>query len=111
MLGERPPPANFEAGQWYSHLWYLTANYKSNIESALGTIGVSFGFSRCLPRPFGPGSIDEECDQWHFWSQHANGANFAFADGSVRFLPYSVAAILPDFASIAGGETTRLPVD
>jgi prepilin-type processing-associated H-X9-DG protein len=42
---------------------------------------------------------------WHFWSGHGGGANFLFADGSVRFLPYAADAILPALATRAGGET------
>ena len=37
------------------------------------------------------------------------GANFAFADGSVRFLRYSANDILPALATRAGGETVQIP--
>jgi prepilin-type processing-associated H-X9-DG protein len=45
----------------------------------------------------------------HFWSLHSGGANFAFADGSVRFLRYEAAAIMPALATRAGGEVVVLP--
>ncbi|HMF16230.1 MAG TPA: H-X9-DG-CTERM domain-containing protein [Gemmataceae bacterium] len=54
---------------------------------------------------FEPGSISNQCDMFHFWSLHPGGASFLFADGSVHFLSYSVAPILPALASRAGGET------
>ena len=44
------------------------------------------------------------CDFYHFWSNHPGGAFFAFADGSVRFLPYAADAVLPALATRAGGE-------
>jgi prepilin-type processing-associated H-X9-DG protein len=43
----------------------------------------------------------------HFWSLHPGGAHFLFADGSVHFLSYSAAPILPALASRAGGETAN----
>jgi prepilin-type processing-associated H-X9-DG protein len=46
---------------------------------------------------------------FHFWSPHAGGANFAFADGSVRFLRYSADHILPALATRAGGEAVAVP--
>jgi prepilin-type processing-associated H-X9-DG protein len=46
---------------------------------------------------------------FHFWSLHIGGANFVFADGSVHFLPYSAAPILPALASRDGGEVVSLP--
>jgi prepilin-type processing-associated H-X9-DG protein len=46
---------------------------------------------------------------FHFWSLHPGGANFAFCDGSVRFLPYSANDILPALATRAGGEVAVLP--
>ena len=46
------------------------------------------------------------CSYNHIWSFHTNGANFAFADGSVRFLPYSASQILIPLATRDGGEVT-----
>jgi prepilin-type processing-associated H-X9-DG protein len=49
------------------------------------------------------------CDVSHFWSPHSGGANFAFADGSVRFLSYSADPILPALATRSGGENVEIP--
>jgi prepilin-type processing-associated H-X9-DG protein len=56
-----------------------------------------------LPESFRPG-IGNYCDAHHFWSQHPGGANWIFADGSVRFLSYVNARVLPALATRAGGE-------
>ena len=45
-----------------------------------------------------------DCSLFQYWSLHQGGANFAFADGSVRFLAYSADPILGALASRAGGE-------
>jgi prepilin-type N-terminal cleavage/methylation domain-containing protein/prepilin-type processing-associated H-X9-DG protein len=55
---------------------------------------------------FGPGDTINQCSYNHIWSFHQSGANFAFADGSVRFLPYSASQILIPLATRAGGEPT-----
>jgi hypothetical protein len=36
------------------------------------------------------GTPSNFCDFYHFWSNHPNGALFCFADGSVRFMFYTV---------------------
>jgi len=40
---------------------------------------------------------------------HSGGANFAFADGSVRYLSYAAVNLIPALATRAGGETVDLP--
>jgi prepilin-type processing-associated H-X9-DG protein len=40
---------------------------------------------------------------------HPNGSNFLFADGSVKFLQYSAAPILPALGTRAGGENVIIP--
>ena len=110
-VGERPPPQTFAAGQWYANVWYFVANDASCLDHSIGAVQYPYGTSQCGPGYFGPGKPEEECDQWHFWSRHTSGAHFSWIDGSVRFVPYSFAASLPDLASVAGGEAVILPAD
>lgn len=61
------------------------------------------------PYHFGPGRATNRCDVLHFWSLHIGGANFLFADGSVRFLSYSADDVLPALATRSGGEAVTAP--
>ncbi len=64
----------------------------------------------CPPGPyaFGPGSVQNRCDFFHFWSLHSGGANFLAVDGSVHFLSYAADAMLPALATRAGGEVAAI---
>jgi prepilin-type processing-associated H-X9-DG protein len=55
--------------------------------------------------------MTNQCDQFHFWSFHAGGANFLYADSSVHFIPYavSVGQVLPWMATYNGGEIFASP--
>jgi prepilin-type processing-associated H-X9-DG protein len=39
---------------------------------------------------FQTGSINDSCDQLHWWSWHPGGANWTFGDGSARFIAYTI---------------------
>jgi prepilin-type processing-associated H-X9-DG protein/prepilin-type N-terminal cleavage/methylation domain-containing protein len=114
LVGERPHSyfPGIIRGRWYG----------SFIGSGLGTSKTFLGVresgirqmvsdphldSHCEDGPytFGPGRVNDPCSAFHFWSLHSGGGNFLFADGSVRFAPYSAAEMLPALASRAGGET------
>lgn len=98
LLGERPPsPAPALDWGW----WAWTA-----YDSALAVTDARVFTQPFCPSPaeYGPGAIDKSCDAHHFWSFHPTGANWLFADGSVRFLPYRAVQLLPALASRYGGE-------
>ena len=110
LLGERPPSPDFEFGWWYRSFG------QDGSGSGDMVLGVreqyTFGFGAKCPRGpyrFQPGTFTEPCDVVHFWSPHSGGANFAFADGSVRFLSYAADSVMPALATRAGGEAATIP--
>jgi prepilin-type processing-associated H-X9-DG protein len=108
LVGERPPSHDFRFGWWHSGLGQRATG---SADLILGTnepnlLPVTSG-SACGPGdyPFGPAAgTDDPCGLFHFWSLHPGGGHFLFADGAVRFLPYSAADVLPALATRAGGE-------
>jgi prepilin-type N-terminal cleavage/methylation domain-containing protein/prepilin-type processing-associated H-X9-DG protein len=111
FAGERPPSADFQFGWWYAG---AGQRYTGSADMILGVeeqnkLLVTKG--SCPPGAyhFADGSISNQCDMFHFWSLHSGGAHFLLADGSVRFLSYSIAPLLPALASRAGGETAIAP--
>jgi prepilin-type N-terminal cleavage/methylation domain-containing protein/prepilin-type processing-associated H-X9-DG protein len=112
MVGERPPSTDFRYGWWYAG-WGQAGTGSGDMllgvtEENLG--GGSGGSCSLGPYQFQPGQINNQCDLFHYWSPHAGGANFLFADASVHFLPYSAAPIMPALATRAGGEVVTDPV-
>jgi prepilin-type processing-associated H-X9-DG protein/prepilin-type N-terminal cleavage/methylation domain-containing protein len=112
LAGERPPSADFQFGWWYAGAGQV---YTGSADMVLGVQErnvLPFSWAPCFPGPyhFSSGRASNQCDMFHFWSYHPGGASFLFADGSVRFLPYSAAPLLPALASRSGGETVK-PLD
>ncbi len=108
---ERPPSADFWFGWWYA------ASGQDGVgagDTVLGTLELRGPPSEytpgCGPGPYplGPSKLDDPCSSYHFWSLHPGGANAALCDGSVRFVPYSAAGVLPAISTRAGGETASL---
>lgn len=111
MLAERPPPATLQAGKWYT--WVNPRGVWGNLygpDENLYSLSSLIPGDRCIGEfRFGPGRLDHPCDRYHFWSLHSGGANFAFADGSVRFLSYAADSVMPPLSTRAGGESVAIP--
>lgn len=115
LVGERPPAMGGWVGWWFAD---------SGMSPFFGAGGVVLGSNERIGvdwacRPNGPqsffqrGKLDksdypfDDPHAWHFWSFHTNGSNFLFADGSVRFMKYSVGTKLSTFATRNGGEVNE----
>lgn len=103
LVGERPPSADTYFGWWYRG---VGQNQEGSCDMVMGVRELNVS-RRCPPGPysFADGRFEELCDLFHFWSPHAGGAHFLFADGSARFLRYDADPILPALATRAGGDS------
>lgn len=112
LVGERPPSPEFLYG-W----WYVAAG-----QDRRGTLDFVLGpretnrvrdrwYADCGPGPFAYRMPvpDSYCSTFQFLSFHSEGSQFAFCDGSVRFLTWSADAVLPALATRAGGEVATIP--
>lgn len=110
LLGERPPSAGYWFGWWYAG---TGQDYRGSLDSVMDVSdqNVGFRFPTCVRGPyrFQPGTNDDDCSSFHFWSHHPGGAHFAFADGAVKFFRYSAHEILRSLATRAGGESAAIP--
>ena len=131
MVCEHPPDASFIYGWWFAAAGQdgsgnlevsLGANdYAVNSNDPSNPFAASSSYypaNGCPFQPpgstsgyhFGPGNVNNFCDNYHYWSFHSGGANFAFGDCSVRFLIYGVTPlIMMALSTKAGGETVDLP--
>lgn len=111
MLGERPPSTDFQFGWWYAGIGQaLTGSAEMILGVREKNLLPIVSGSLCGPGnyPFRASRFDDQCGMFHFWSPHSGGANFALADGSVRFIRYEANDILPALATRAGGEIVSL---
>lgn len=110
LAGERPPSYDSRWGWWYAG---IGQEYDGDADMLLGVLAyrTTFLTPTCPigPYVFGPDQINNPCSIFHFWSRHIAGAHFLMADGSVHFLSYSAAPLLPALASRQGGEAVSLP--
>jgi len=110
MIGERPPPDSFRLGWWYAGDGIDDSGSGGML---LAQREVDSPYLRGT-RPPGPYRFEQgnTMDEWHalhYWSLHSGGANFAFCDGSVRFLRYEADSVLQALATRAGGEVVEIP--
>lgn len=112
LAGERPPSPNLLYGWWRGT---TPRDTLAGVGEPTRTFSLSGpGGEPCpVPATFGPGVVTNACSFNSIWSPHSGGSNFAFADGSVRFLTYSVndplpgetATVLQALVTRSGGET------
>ena len=108
LVGERPVSPDRTHGWWYAG---PGQDFTGSADVVLGAEEINVIRSDCPEGPyaFGPGTADNPCDMFHYWSLHPGGANFLMADGSVRFLWYSSEpGLLSALATRAGGEVVSL---
>jgi prepilin-type N-terminal cleavage/methylation domain-containing protein/prepilin-type processing-associated H-X9-DG protein len=107
LVGERPPSNNLYYGWWMAG---------SGDYPYFGATDVVLGLAdrptlAAAPERFRDGTVNDPLDEhrWHFWSLHPGGSNFLFADGSVRFLTYDGAGMMPALATYKGSEPITSP--
>ena len=116
VVGERPPTRDLNYGWWFAGAGQAGGT-SGSVDVVLGALEINLTIHTCpgfrdstYHYQFGPGDINNKCDDFHFWSLHGGGANFLFADASVHFLSYSIdRALLPALATRAGGEDVEVP--
>ena len=107
LLGERPPSTDFQFGWWYAGAGQrLTGSADLILGVREPNLLPIFSGSSCGPGSysFKESRFSDPCGMFHYWSPHTAGANFAFVDGSVRFLSYGNQETLEAHATIASGE-------
>jgi prepilin-type N-terminal cleavage/methylation domain-containing protein/prepilin-type processing-associated H-X9-DG protein len=123
MVGERPPSFDQDFGWWFAGVG-MEDDSTADTLLATNTYNQDESGPACPPIMangrfpplqsdqtsfFQPGVITDNCHKLHFWSLHSGGANFLYADASVHFLSYSGASVLPQMATINGGEVFTAP--
>jgi prepilin-type processing-associated H-X9-DG protein len=114
LVGERPPSADYGLGWWYGgwgqdkegSLDLVLGVHEKNIFGPWWQNGADCPAG---PYQFSPGQVSNNCDAFHFWSLHSQGAHFLMADGSVHFFSYSAAPLMAALASRRGGEPVEPP--
>jgi prepilin-type N-terminal cleavage/methylation domain-containing protein/prepilin-type processing-associated H-X9-DG protein len=112
LMVERPPSFNLVYGWWYAAEGQDGQGSLDSVLAAREKNHSAYPSYRACgggPFQFSSGRVEDPCSVFHPWSLHSGGANFAFADGSVRFLRYSANDILPALATRAGGEVVAIP--
>jgi prepilin-type N-terminal cleavage/methylation domain-containing protein/prepilin-type processing-associated H-X9-DG protein len=121
MVGEHPAAGDRYYGWWaYSGSFDTICGTNNNFAEGYGYLYYSSNLTGQVCKyvspsdgPYyfgdGPNNIEDNCSFNHLWSCHPSGANFAYGDGSVRWISYSAKLILPALGTMAGGEVVNDP--
>jgi prepilin-type N-terminal cleavage/methylation domain-containing protein/prepilin-type processing-associated H-X9-DG protein len=104
MIGERPSGPRGAFSAWYAGWGYTVWPLSQILPGVSEGIPSQGNGCKASSSALRPGRIGNGCDLDHFWSLHGQGANFAFADASVHFLPFSADRLLPYLATRSDGE-------
>jgi prepilin-type processing-associated H-X9-DG protein len=110
LVGERPPSPDLYVGWWPWGALDASLGVRDTFavyESGVKNDPHSQSCIHLLPEKYRPG-IGNFCDVHHFWSQYPGGANWLFADASVRFLSYANASVMPALATRTRGEVASV---
>lgn len=106
MIGERPASSDEWFGWWYAGFGQagsgspdMLLGVRERNDGASNTEGCPLGLYG-----FKPGDINDQCSTFHYWSLHGGGAQFAFADGSVKMISYEIGDVFVALGTRAGGE-------
>ena len=125
LIGERPPlvrplngvgsqgawvGSNFRAAAGYDWGGWASYEYEGHVVQYTANSWYAPAWADAdgepcpFPEGYRRGRLDDPCDANHFWSPHDGGANFAFVDGSVRFISYTARLSVVAQGTRAGGE-------
>ena len=112
-FGERPTNFYPLLGAWLASQEYGHETIGVNEFIPLVYYGGGSGLpngANCNEHIFGPGTLLDDCSQFHHWSLHSGGgANFSYVDGHLSFISYKVdKAVLVGQSTISGGEVVTI---
>ncbi len=111
VIAERPPSPDMYFGWWYagrvSELCGAKDSLVGSAEMQFESPDVIGGICPQGPYKFQHSNLRDFCGTFHYWSLHSGGANFGFADGSVRFIGYEGFEPVKSFSTCSEGEVAN----